>query len=450
MDLVTLSKCKKIAEEVYAELLERNNIKMNEHELNSLFEMIEKLTISPYEDFMEYYFNYFFLGYKIPQIGEEFDLLRLGKNYHLNIELKSEASEEKILKQLKRKEKYLSVLEVKTYHICFIAWDKKFYILNNDALKNISSSEVMEFISKQEVTFHRRIDIDKLFQPSDFLISPFNATDKFMDGRYFLTPRQYEIHNRILKGEKNALIEGKAGTGKTLLIYDIAKSLNNSKKSVLVIHGGNLNEGQRSLRDNYGWNIEPIKDYKVCLEDNMKELNTVIIDEAQRIRGDQLKDIIEFSKENSIQLIFSMDENQCLSDREINGKNKEKIIQIVDEENRFRLKDKIRTNPEIADFIKNLFTRNPSTGLIENPDQNIQVKFFGSYEEGEAFINKLETKGWESITYATSTHSPDALELLTMGIQRTSHKVIGQEFIKLWLCLIAILNIYTMTRTSLD
>ncbi|EUJ18396.1 hypothetical protein MAQA_09229 [Listeria aquatica FSL S10-1188] len=40
----------------------------------------------------------FFLGYKIPQIGEEFDLLRLGKNYHLNIELKSEASEEKILK----------------------------------------------------------------------------------------------------------------------------------------------------------------------------------------------------------------------------------------------------------------------------------------------------------------------------------------------------------------
>ncbi|WP_052008536.1 DNA/RNA helicase domain-containing protein [Listeria aquatica] len=162
----------------------------------------------------------------------------------------------------------------------------------------------------------------------------------------------------------------------------------------------------------------------------MKELNTVIIDEAQRIRGDQLKDIIEFSKENSIQLIFSMDENQCLSDREINGKNKEKIIQIVDEENRFRLKDKIRTNPEIADFIKNLFTRNPSTGLIENPDQNIQVKFFGSYEEGEAFINKLETKGWESITYATSTHSPDALELLTMGIQRTSHKVIGQEFDK--------------------
>lgn len=162
----------------------------------------------------------------------------------------------------------------------------------------------------------------------------------------------------------------------------------------------------------------------------MKELNTVIIDEAQRIRGNQLKDIIEFSKENFIQLIFSMDENQCLSDREINGKNKEKIIQIVDEENRFRLKDKIRTNPEIADFIKNLFTHNPSTGLIENPDQNIQVKFFGSYEEGEAFINKLETKGWESITYATSTHSPDALELLTMGIQRTSHKVIGQEFDK--------------------
>ena len=35
-------------------------------------------------------FDGFFVSYSIPQIGKEFDLLRFGRNYILNIELKSE------------------------------------------------------------------------------------------------------------------------------------------------------------------------------------------------------------------------------------------------------------------------------------------------------------------------------------------------------------------------
>ena len=31
----------------------------------------------------------FFFGYNIPQIGKEFDLLRIGNNYNLNIEIKA-------------------------------------------------------------------------------------------------------------------------------------------------------------------------------------------------------------------------------------------------------------------------------------------------------------------------------------------------------------------------
>ena len=43
--------------------------------------------------------NNYYLGYSIPQIGKEFDLLRFGDNYIINIEIKTESSIDKIFKQ---------------------------------------------------------------------------------------------------------------------------------------------------------------------------------------------------------------------------------------------------------------------------------------------------------------------------------------------------------------
>ena len=40
--------------------------------------------------------NNYYLGYSIPQIGKEFDLLRFGDNYIINIEIKTESSIDKI------------------------------------------------------------------------------------------------------------------------------------------------------------------------------------------------------------------------------------------------------------------------------------------------------------------------------------------------------------------
>ena len=49
----------------------------------------------------------FHLNYKIPQIGKEFDLLKIDEKRIVNIELKSEQNEEAILNQLKRNYYYL-------------------------------------------------------------------------------------------------------------------------------------------------------------------------------------------------------------------------------------------------------------------------------------------------------------------------------------------------------
>ena len=51
--------------------------------------------------------NYFFVGYTIERISKEFDLLRVGKNYILNIELKQEGTQERIHRQLLQNAHYL-------------------------------------------------------------------------------------------------------------------------------------------------------------------------------------------------------------------------------------------------------------------------------------------------------------------------------------------------------
>ena len=92
--------------------------------------------------------------------------------------------------------------------------------------------------------------IDELFNPSDYLVSPFNTTRKFLNNEYFLTHQQEELKTKVIESlnsseiAKFISITGGAGTGKTLLIYDIAKQLKEKGKKALIIHCGYLNDGQ--------------------------------------------------------------------------------------------------------------------------------------------------------------------------------------------------------------
>ena len=67
--------------------------------------------------------NNYYLGYSIPQIGKEFDLLRISDKTVINIELKSEAiSNDDILKQLERNCYYLSFLKKEIY--CYSSYSR--------------------------------------------------------------------------------------------------------------------------------------------------------------------------------------------------------------------------------------------------------------------------------------------------------------------------------------
>ncbi len=78
------------------------------HEITSLRRFVDRLMDNGVSIEM---LDGFFLGFKIPQIGKEFDLLKIAKNECLNIELKSQSvPQDEMRKQLVRNKYYLSHL----------------------------------------------------------------------------------------------------------------------------------------------------------------------------------------------------------------------------------------------------------------------------------------------------------------------------------------------------
>ena len=73
---------------------------------------------------------------------------------------------------------------------------------------------------------------------------------------------------------------------------------------VMLIHCGIINVGHERLRDYYGWIIRPIRSVTVFSINNIfDECEIVFIDEAQRIREDQLELIIQKTTEKEIPVV---------------------------------------------------------------------------------------------------------------------------------------------------
>jgi hypothetical protein len=167
-------------------------------------------------------FEDFYMGYKIPQIGKEFDLLRFGQHSIVNIEVKRDCTVEKVQAQLVRNKYYLSFIGRKIFAFTFVSNSSQLFFCRDDGrLQTVNPARLTEILAQQ--TLDKEAAPDSLFNPADYLVSPFNSTDKFLAGEYFLTHQQEESKDKILKSFKSAdratfiSITGSAGTGKTLL-----------------------------------------------------------------------------------------------------------------------------------------------------------------------------------------------------------------------------------------
>lgn len=116
-------------------------------------------------------------------------------------------------------------------------------------------------------------------------------------------------------------VSANAGTGKTLMLYDIAKTIYDEygKSTALIFHCGKLNAGHVRLNTLYKWNIHRIADVNAQSAEKLihDKLKLILFDETQRIRTHQLNLIINKAIELNIPIVFCYDKKQYLS----NGEN---------------------------------------------------------------------------------------------------------------------------------
>ena len=423
----------KVDKDQFHRFLDIYDIELRPYEIEDIKLLLEKFLRVNDNPLLIKSLEGFFVSYKIPQIQKEFDLLKLGSNFHLNIELKSENTGKKIKEQLVKNKYYLGVLGEKTYYYTFVSSENKLYQLEDDVLKEVSNREFIVILQAQKS--QQINDLDALFDPTNYLVSPFNSTENFLENSYFLTDHQQCIKNKIIEeisgsDPKIFSIEGRAGTGKTLLTYDIAKELNTKTASVLVVHCGSLNEGHYLLISQ-GWEIISIREIDSYFS-RVKDYLIVIVDESQRIYFDQLEKLIESLQTYSVNAIFSYDRMQYLGTRDKNNNFLDTINAVVSREKRFTLNDKIRSNKEIAMFIKYFFYPKQPIKYCHNiVYKNIDLHRFLTITEALGFIKYLSQADWTFINYTSSRYDKctfDPICLPTDFVEGNAHDILGQEF----------------------
>lgn len=410
--------------ESYSNFLRHYGIGIKNEEILDLTSFVDILRSHEKE---KYIFNQFYVGYKIPQIGKEFDLLRFGKDCIINIELKNTATKDKIEIQLKRNKYYLSFIGKKIYSFSFISSTGELFCLDDN--NQIISTDFLQLAALlKNLQCNNIKNIDNLFTPSDYLVSPFNSTEKFINDEYFLTHQQEEIEIKILNTITNATtasfisIKGSAGTGKTLLVYDIAKKVMGANLTPIIIHCGSLNDGQLELISKHNWNITSIKNYNNY---DLAKFDVVIIDEAQRIYPEQLDKIVNKIQAINGKCIFSYDKLQTLASWE-EQRNIDDRINTIQSIATYKLTEKIRTNKEIASFIQALFSIKSATTLTRI--DNIELSFFNNTEDARDYLKTLNNQEWNILRFTPSQYNNEHHMKYSDISNETSHKVIGQEF----------------------
>lgn len=368
-----------ISFERYLQLFSMDRIRDGElHDLKQLLQQFHQKETIP--------LHQFFVGYRIKQISKEFDLLRIGQNYIINIELKRESSPEKIKRQLLQNIYYLKFLEVEIYSFTYISSTNTLYRLNEEHLLPVSPTELITTLHNQQV--RQLSSIDDLFDPINYLLSPFEEPHAFMKGEYFLTAPQTTYKREIIDlvdNNHNVVIDGAPGTGKTLLTYDLVKHWLKRGKKVTLIHGKEISSAQQILAEQYGWRIQTSEN--IAIENS----DVVVIDEAQKLSYDELQQIRIQLEAKQIPAVFSLDAGFYLFGT---GKRID-VLGYLEKHlhpKMYELKMVMRYNKEMYTFAQQLIDQKNQLHYEYFP--NVSVKYFSTWKDVQSFFIESERSKW--------------------------------------------------------
>ena len=326
----------------------------------------------------------FFYSFQVPRLGKEFDLLQIKNDQIVNIELKSgKVSDEAVRKQLLQNRYYLSVQGKMIQSYTYISSQERLVRLNNhDHIVEADWDQLCLALQRQSKDYEG--DIEDLFQAEMYLFSPVTEPERFLNKEYFLTSQQKDIERRILDKIRKVKygyfwFSGLPGTGKTLLLYDIAMRLSAHQK-VCIIHCGEAGKEWKVLHDRL-LRIAFFTDSQLEEQSDLNEYSAILVDEAHLLTEEKLHVILELSEKHPV--IFSSDDEDMISDEEMDRTMIREIEHLPDIQS-FHLTNRIRTNAELSSFIQNMMHLPEKRTVRYYP--HIQVVYANDEEEAEILL----------------------------------------------------------------
>lgn len=325
-------------------------LKVRAWEINSMRALVDQL-----EKYMpEIYRLRLFYSFQILRLGKEFDLLQVKENQIVNIELKSGAvSEDAIRRQLIQNRYYLAILGRPVRSYTYISSQNRLVRLtNHDHIVEAEWEQLCAELQEKSADFSG--NLEDLFQAEWYLISPLTQPERFLKKEYFLTAQQKDIECQILKSIRIKRggyyhFSGLPGTGKTLLLYDIAMKLS-GRQMVCIIHCGASGQEWKRLHERLR-RIVWVSDSHITAEMRLDEYETVLVDEAHLLDKETLENIVKAAGKRPV--IFTSDCEDQLSPEEVDQSVKLGIAKLPEIQT-FRLTNRIRTNEEISSFVQNM------------------------------------------------------------------------------------------------
>ena len=326
------------------------------------------------------------------KLGKEFDLLRIADDQIVNIELKSgNVSNEAIRSQLIQNRYYLSTLGKPVYYYTYISGQDRLVRLSNSGrLVESTFEELGVLLDNQDGIYNG--DIEELFKEDKYLISSITDPGRFLRQEYFLTFQQRDIKKQIMRnisdGHNLQGFTGLPGTGKTILLYDIAMSMSR-KNAVCLFHFGSHRSELQQLDER----LKRIDFYycdKNTVPDVSRDYAAVFIDEGHGMGRKAFDEIRAYSAKWNAPIIISYDDALCVSEAERLGTGAV-VFEKCDDFKGFKLTNKIRMNNELSTFLRTFLS---ASKMYKREYPNVSVSYGADMDEAMNLIRFYEKEGY--------------------------------------------------------
>lgn len=295
--------------------------------------------------------------------------------------------------------------------------------------KKSTTKELLKVLANQLYSTVSKENLDALFAPKKYLVSPLNDTEAFFNRQYLLTMHQQQIRNLICSSkDKLFAIKGGAGTGKSLLLYDLAIKIINNGQKVCVVPCSIITEKHKNIK-RHGIEIKEIKNIEQI---NFAEYDYILIDEFQRMKKGQRDSLLIKTAQNNTKLVLFYDSNQTLSKSEMKNDNGKFIEDILNQGRisgqKHGLKGSFRINPEMLDFIDKLMSHGPKDlRSVSNRNKDIEVMYCANENSAVEYLESISEE-FVVLSYTAGKWKDPAGLSPFIKQDYNAHRVIGQEF----------------------